>query len=90
MSQSGYVFVHGGTIIFWKSCKQTLVVTSINNLEIIVLYDASRECAWLRRMIDHIRKSCGVGAIKSPTTIYEDNAACVAQMQTRYIYKLIM
>ena len=30
-------------------------------------------------------KSCGKGSIKSPTIIYEDNAACVAQMQTGYI-----
>jgi hypothetical protein len=36
-------------------------------------------------MIDHIQKSCGIGAIESPTILYEDNAACVAQMQTRYI-----
>jgi hypothetical protein len=36
-------------------------------------------------MIDHIRKSCGLGTIESPTIIYEDNAACVTQIQTRYI-----
>jgi hypothetical protein len=36
-------------------------------------------------MIDHIQVSCGMGAIGSPTIIYEDNATHVAQMQTRYI-----
>jgi hypothetical protein len=36
-------------------------------------------------MIDHIHISCGIGAIRSPTIIYEDNAACVAQMQTGYV-----
>jgi hypothetical protein len=36
-------------------------------------------------MIDHIQKSCGIGAIESPTIIYEDNAVCFAQMQMRYI-----
>jgi hypothetical protein len=40
---------------------------------------------WLREVIDHINKLCGIGAIESPTIIYEDNAACVAQMQTGYI-----
>jgi hypothetical protein len=50
-----------------------------------VLYEASRKCAWLSRMIDHIQKSCGIGAIESPIIIYEDNAACVAQMQIGYI-----
>jgi hypothetical protein len=43
-SQSGYVFLHGRTIIFWKSCKQALVATSRNYLKIIVLYEASCEC----------------------------------------------
>jgi hypothetical protein len=36
-------------------------------------------------MINHIQKSCQIGVIESPTIIYEDNAACVAQMQTGYI-----
>jgi hypothetical protein len=36
-------------------------------------------------MIDHIHKSCGTGAIESPTIIYEDNVACVTQMQMGYI-----
>jgi hypothetical protein len=36
-------------------------------------------------MIDHIQKSCGIGTIESLIIIYEDNAACVAQMQTEYI-----
>jgi hypothetical protein len=84
-SQSGYVFLHGGTTISWKSCKQTLVATSTNHSKIIVLYEASRECAWLHIMIDHTQKSCGIGAIELPTIIFEDNAACVAQMQMRYI-----
>jgi hypothetical protein len=78
-------FLHNGTIISWKSCKQTIVAMSTNHSEIIVLYEASCECAWLHRIIDHIQKSCGIGAIGSPTIIYEDNAACVPQMQTGYI-----
>jgi hypothetical protein len=36
-------------------------------------------------VINHIETSCGIGALESPTIIYEDNAACIAQMQTRYI-----
>jgi hypothetical protein len=57
----------------------------MNHLEIIALYEASHEYGWLRRMIDHIQKSCGIGAIESPTIIYEDNAACAAQIQIGYI-----
>jgi hypothetical protein len=54
----------------------------MNHSEIIVLYEVLRECAGLRIMIDHIQKSYRIGAIESPTIIYEDNAAYVAQMQT--------
>jgi hypothetical protein len=69
----------------WKSSKQTLVATSTNHSEIIALYEASRECVWLRRVINHIQSSCGIQPIELPTIIYEDNAACVAQMQQGYI-----
>jgi hypothetical protein len=50
-----------------------------------VLYEVLCECVWLRRMFDHIQKSCGIGAIESPIIINKDNAVCVAQMQTGYI-----
>jgi hypothetical protein len=76
------VFLHGGTAISWKFAKQMLIATPTNHLENIALYEASRECVWLCRVINHIETSCGIGALESPTIIYEDNAACVAQMQT--------
>ena len=37
------------------------------------------------RMINHIQQLCDIGSIESPTIMYEDNATCVAQMQTSYI-----
>ena len=43
-SQTCFVFLQGGTTIFWKSSKQTLVFTSTNHSEIIALYEASHEC----------------------------------------------
>jgi hypothetical protein len=64
---------------------EQLFLRTTNHSEIIMLYEASSECAWLRRMIDHIQKSCGICATESPTIIYEDNAVCVAQRQTGYI-----
>ncbi|KAL0329044.1 UNVERIFIED_CONTAM: hypothetical protein Sradi_4891100 [Sesamum radiatum] len=48
ISQSGYVFMYGGTAISWRSTKQALVVTSSNHAELIALYEARRECVWLR------------------------------------------
>ena len=84
-SQTGFVFLHGGMAISWKSSKQTIVATTTNHSEIIALYEASRECVWLRRMINHIEQPGGISSMKTPTVIYEDNAACVTQMQTGYI-----
>jgi hypothetical protein len=60
-------------------------MTSTNHSEIISLYEAAREYAWLRRMTNYIQKSCGSNTANTPTIIYEDNVACVAQMETNYI-----
>ncbi|KAL0453826.1 UNVERIFIED_CONTAM: Retrovirus-related Pol polyprotein from transposon TNT 1-94 [Sesamum latifolium] len=86
ISQSGYVFMYGGTAISWRSTKQTLVATSSNHAELIALYEAGRECVWLRSLTHYVRESCGLESIeKSPTVIYEDNAACIAQIKDGYI-----
>jgi hypothetical protein len=59
--------------------------TSTNHSEIIALYEASRECIWLCRMINHIIQSCGIGALETPTIIFTNNSACVTQMESAYI-----
>jgi hypothetical protein len=79
-SQTGFVFIHGGTTFSWKSTKQTLVATSTNHSEIIALYEASRECVCLRRIMNFVQGSSGIGSLESPTIIYEDNAAFIVQM----------
>ncbi|RVW81532.1 Retrovirus-related Pol polyprotein from transposon TNT 1-94 [Vitis vinifera] len=85
-SQTGYVFNCNGTAISWRSVKQTMVATSSNHSEIPAIHEASRECIWLRSMIQHIRESCGLSSIKGdPKTLFEDNAACIAQITEGYI-----
>nr|GEU70468.1 retrotransposon protein, putative, Ty1-copia subclass [Tanacetum cinerariifolium] len=84
-SQTGYVFLNGGTAISWRSQKQTLVATSSNHAEVIALHEASIECVWLRSMTQLIVTSCGLNKEKSPTIIHEDNATCVAQIKEGYI-----
>ena len=50
-----------------------------------VTHDASRECVWLRNVIQHIRGSCGIILDKElPTVLYEDNATCIAQLKEGY------
>ena len=85
-SQSGYVFTCGNTAISWRSVKQTMVATSSNHSELLALHEASRECMWLRSMIQHIRDSSDLSPISNTTTtLYEDNAACIAQLKGGYI-----
>ncbi|GKB94519.1 secreted RxLR effector protein 161-like protein [Tanacetum coccineum] len=43
-SQTGYVFLNGGTAISWRSQKQTLITISSTHDEVIALHEASREC----------------------------------------------
>ena len=85
-SQTGYVFNYNGTAISWRSIKQTMVATSSNHSEIIAIHETSRECIWLRSMIHHIQESCGLSSVKDkPTILFEDNAACIAQIKGGYI-----
>ena len=73
-SQTGYIFTYGNTTISWRLVKKTMVATSSNHSEILTMHEASRECVWLRSMIQHIRESCGLSSIKNnPTVLYEDN-----------------
>lgn len=63
-----------------------MTATSSNHSEILAIHEASRECVWLRSIIQHIQKSCGLPSIKDiPTILYEDNAACIAQLRGGYI-----
>ncbi|XP_056698491.1 secreted RxLR effector protein 161-like [Spinacia oleracea] len=85
-SQTGYLFTYGGTAISWKSTKQTLTATSSNHAKLIALYEAGRECVWLRSMISNIQEGCGMNSVtENPTIIYEDNTACIAQVTEGYI-----
>ena len=84
-SQTCYIFTYGDTTISWRSVKQTVIVTSSNHFEILAIYEVSRECIWLRSMIQCIRESCELSSMKDPpTTLFEDNVACIAQITGGY------
>ena len=42
--QIGYLFFYNGTVISWRTTKQTLVLTSTNHFEIIFLYEVGKKC----------------------------------------------
>ena len=81
-SQTGYIFTYGNTAISWRSVKQPIVATSSNHSKILAMHETIKECVWLISMIQHIRESCGLSSINNnPTILYEDNAACIAQIK---------
>ena len=54
--------------------------------EILALHETSGECVWLRSVIYHIQNTYGFSlSTKMPTPIFEDNAACIAQVRGGYI-----
>ena len=86
-SQTGYLFTWGNTAISWRSTKQSIAATSSNNAEILAIHEASRECVWLRSMTHYIRKNCELlpENKNTQTILYEDKAACIAQLKEGYI-----
>ena len=85
-SQIDYVFNYNGTAISWRSSKQTMVATSSNHSDIIAIHEASHECILLRSQIQHIQESFKLPSIKdNPTTLFQDNVACIAQIKRGYI-----
>lgn len=80
------MFTCGNTAISWRSVKQTLSATSSNHSKIIAIHEASRECVWLRSVIQRIQEKCGLSSIKGSLVIlYENNTACIAQIREGYI-----
>ena len=60
--------------------KQTLFVTSLNHAKLIALHEATRECVWLRVVIEYIRSTSGLSSINdAPITIHEDNTVCTSK-----------
>ena len=82
----GYVFLSGNAAISWRSTKQTWIATSSILAEILALYEASRECIWLKSLIQHVFNSCQLRLTAGiPNIINEDNEECIKQIQEGFI-----
>ena len=84
-SQTGYIFLYSNAPISWKSVKQTVTATSTNHSELIAFHEATREAVWLRNLHRLLITQTGLNTPINPTIIYEDNAACVAQVGAGFI-----
>ncbi|KAL6339409.1 hypothetical protein AAG906_032941 [Vitis piasezkii] len=63
-----------------------MVATSSNHSEILAIHEVSRECVWLRSMIQQIQETCGIPSIRgNATVLHEDNAICIAQIKGGFI-----
>jgi hypothetical protein len=84
-SQTGYIFLKNNAPISWKSQKQTTTATSTNHSEVIAFHEATREAEWLQTVNKTISEQSGAGRSSYPIKIFEDNAACIAQVGGGFI-----
>jgi len=49
------------------------------------LHEAFQECIWLRLIDKFIRINCRLPHDDFPSVLYEDNNACVTQMQVGFV-----
>ena len=71
-STSGYCFDIGGTLVSWRSKKQSSVALSTAEAEYMALSNTAQEAVWLRELYQDLtnRMDC-------PTVINEDNQAAI-------------
>ena len=70
VSYSGYVSMYGGGAISWSSRKQRVVAGSTVESEFIALNESSKECAWMRHLLEELEFH---EMVEQPTTIWIDN-----------------
>jgi hypothetical protein len=73
-STSGSVVYFGGGPIDWSSKLQSTVATSSANAETVAAFDSSKNVFYYRQFLDELGYPQS-----SPTTLWEDNTACIAQ-----------
>jgi hypothetical protein len=69
-STSGYVFLHAGGAISWKSSKQTVTTSSTMYAEFVACYEATGQAMWLKKFVPSLRV---VDSIERPLKLYCDN-----------------
>jgi hypothetical protein len=71
-STTGWIFTLAGSPVSWKSKKQSIVTTSTCEAEYIALTSGTKECMWLRDLMDEFSV-----ASEFPTPMFCDNEAAV-------------
>nr|GEV11905.1 Pol polyprotein [Tanacetum cinerariifolium] len=79
LSTSGYVFTLGGTVISWKSSKQTVIAKSTMESEFIALDKGGEEAEWLRQFVEDIPRCPKLATIIS---IHCDRQSAIGRAQS--------
>ncbi|XP_038999695.1 secreted RxLR effector protein 161-like [Hibiscus syriacus] len=69
-----YVFLLVGGVVSWKSDKQSVIVTSIMEVEFVACFEDTVQSLWLRNFVDDLGI---VGTIAKSMRIYCDNVTVV-------------
>ena len=78
---AGYIFTLGSSAIYWKSKKQTIIVNSTMEAELIALVLAGEEENWLRDLLYEI--PLWENPIQ-PILIYCNSIATIGRVKNRY------
>lgn len=80
LSRTGFVVIYNGCPIHWGSKLQSEIALSTTEAKYIALSTALRDLLPLRRILHELRATSFLpsSTIFSPSTIYEDNASCIA------------
>ncbi|MBW0482536.1 hypothetical protein O181_022251 [Austropuccinia psidii MF-1] len=84
-STQGFIIMHGGNPIAWKSKRQATVTGSTAKAEYIALYFAAKECLWLSNLFSNFLHD------KTPLLLSDNKTAigiateCVSRKQMRHL-----
>ena len=81
-SQTGYVFYFGGGLIDWSSHLQSVIALSSAESEQLAAYSTARTCVYFRNLLSELGHTQF-----GPTTIHEDNTACISFSKNPVNYK---
>jgi hypothetical protein len=74
-SQTGYVYLLNGGVVFWKSSKQDSTADSTVEAEYMAACEAGKMGVWIREFIDELGV---VPSIVEPVELYCDNTGAIA------------
>ncbi|XP_052206835.1 secreted RxLR effector protein 161-like [Diospyros lotus] len=75
-SMSGFLYLLNGSVVSWKSSKQTTTTNSTTETEYLMACDATKEAVWILKFLSEVDV---VPTTLSPIPLYYDNNGVIAQ-----------